>query len=75
MIRKVKSGEDEIAQCDIDPVVAGRILESIVNQNAAIVALLGMAVATNAASGNRNRETTIKLKTLTSGFRLTALLF
>ena len=47
MIRKVKSGEDEITQCDIDPVVAGRILESIVNQNAAIVSLLGMTVATN----------------------------
>jgi hypothetical protein len=47
MIRKVKDGNAEIVECDLDPIVTGRILEGIVNMNAAIVSLLGLSVATN----------------------------
>ena len=47
MLRKVKDGNVEIVECDLDPIVTGRILEGIVNMNAAIVSLLGLSVATN----------------------------
>jgi hypothetical protein len=47
VLRKVKDGNVEIVECDLDPIVTGRILEGIVNMNAAIVSLLGLSVATN----------------------------
>ncbi len=56
MIRKVKDGNAEIVECDLDPIVTGRILEGIVNMNAAIVSLLGLPVAATADGGSGSTD-------------------
>jgi hypothetical protein len=47
MIRKVKDGEMEVVECDLHPDVVGRILESILRTNEAIVRLLSLSVVAN----------------------------